>query len=121
MRSRDNYIPYLGVFTAAASSGQLIESLIPHPFPWLRLGGGISACLAMIIFYRPLGKLSPVGVSVLGAVSHSLTQLFIVYFFIVKHYAILYIAPFVIFSAVVTGVINAMIILKVIPGIAPYS
>jgi len=55
---------------------------------------------------RYLFGFSIIGVSILGAVSHNLAQLFVAYFFLIRHRGIFLILPFLIVAAVVTGFIT---------------
>ena len=45
------------------------------PTFYLSFSGALVACVSMILLYRPLGKISLVGVSVVGAVMHNMAQL----------------------------------------------
>jgi heptaprenyl diphosphate synthase len=45
------------------------------------------------------------GVSILGAVTHNLTQLFVAYFFLIRHRGVFLVLPFLIVGGVVTGYI----------------
>jgi len=47
--------------------------------------------------------LSIIGVSILGAVSHNLTQLFVAYLFLIRHKGVFLTLPFLILAGVVTG------------------
>jgi MAF protein len=91
------------------------------PTFYLSFGGAAIACAAMILFYRPLGRISPIGVSVIGAVAHILTQLMLVYLFLVKHEGIFVLLPILLVTAVIAGIINGYLAIKVVPVIAEYS
>jgi len=157
-------IVYISFLIALASVLQIVESLFPHPLPWLRLGlanmitltslvifgyavavqvAALRAILSSFLlgtFFAPsfflsfsgalmsalvmggvyslgrMGKGNPsprypfgfsiVGVSILGALTHNLTQLFVAYFFLVRHKGLFIILPFLIVAAVVTGFIT---------------
>jgi len=157
-------IVYISFLIALASVLQIVESLFPHPLPWLRLGlanmitltslvifgyavalqvatlrailssfllgtfftpgfflsfsGALMSALVMGGIYslgsRRKGNPSPrcpsgfsiVGVSILGALTHNLTQLFVAYFFLVRHRGLFIILPFLIMAAIVTGFIT---------------
>jgi len=49
---------------------------------------------------------SIMGVSILGAVSHNLTQLFVAYLFLIRHRGVFLALPFLIVAGVVTGYIT---------------
>jgi len=55
---------------------------------------------------RYLFGFSIIGVSILGAVSHNLTQLFVAYLFLIRHRGVFLILPFLIVAGVVTGFIT---------------
>jgi len=157
-------IVYISVLIALASTLQIVESLFPHPLPWLRLGlanmitltslvifgyavavqvavlrtilssfllgtfftpgfflsfsGALASALVMGGVYSlgRIGKSNPspqylfgfsiIGVSILGAVSHNVTQLFLAYLFLIRHKGVFLILPFLIVAAVVTGFIT---------------
>ncbi|MFC2061879.1 Gx transporter family protein [Elusimicrobiota bacterium] len=167
MKIKNRYIPYIAVFTAAASVLQVVEWLIPHPLPWLKLGlaniitllvlviagpvfsvsvtigrtvlssflmgtflspafilsfsGGLVSCLAMIIVFRPLGRLSLKGVSILGALTHNFTQLLVVYILLIRHEGIIFLLPVLFIVAVVTGWLNGALVSNIIPSLARFS
>jgi heptaprenyl diphosphate synthase len=157
-------ILHISVLIAFASVLQIVESLFPHPLPWLRLGlanmvtlmslvifgygvaiqvavlrtilssfllgtfltpgfllsfsGALVSALVMGGIYsldrmgkgnpspRYLSGFSIIGVSILGALSHNLTQLFVAYFLLIKHRGVFLILPFLIVAAVITGFIT---------------
>ena len=145
---------FLALFIAIAVTLHVLETLLPTPVPWLRLGlanimtlaalylydgraawtvslarvgigalllgrlfspefwlaaaGAIVATSAMIIVYRAAGRrLSPIGVSAIGAAGHALGQILAARLLIIQHAAIWQIMPlflfFTIFSGVLTG------------------
>jgi len=53
-----------------------------------------------------LPRFSIVGVSILGAVTHNLTQLFFAYLLLIRHRGVFWTLPFLIIAAVVTGLIT---------------
>jgi heptaprenyl diphosphate synthase len=157
-------IAYISVLIAVASTLQIVESLFPHPLPWLRLGLANMITLTSLVifgyavaiqvavlrtilssfllgtFFTPgfflsfsgalvsalvmggvyslgrIGKSNPspqylfgfsiIGVSILGAVSHNVTQLFLAYLFLIRHKGVFLTLPFLIVAAVVTGFIT---------------
>lgn len=84
----------------------------------LSFSGALMSALVMGGIYNlgRMGKGNPsthhltgfsiVGVSILGALTHNLTQLFVAYFFLIRHKGIFMILPFLIAAAVVTGFIT---------------
>ena len=77
----------------------------------LSLGGGITSTLAMGFFLSVLPRLfSIIGLSIIGALFHNITQLFLAYFlFIQRIEAILLIAPFIILLGTLTGTVNGVV------------
>jgi len=163
----ENKIMLLAIYIAAASVFQIIESFLPHPIPYLRLGlanmvtlvaiitaggifglkvavgrtllssfitgsflspgfylsfgGAVISSLVMSVLYRPLGKLTPIGVSIIGAASHNFSQLLIAYFMLIGHIGIIYIFPILIVASVAAGYINGYLAVKIVPKIAEFS
>ncbi|HYA31944.1 MAG TPA: Gx transporter family protein [Thermodesulfovibrionales bacterium] len=77
----------------------------------LSLGGGLSGVLAMgTVSYLSRGLFGPVGLSLVGALSHNLTQLFLAYaLFIQKQEPVLIITPVLMLIGTVTGLVNGLI------------
>ena len=76
----------------------------------LSLSGGISSALVMGALRVVVKKqLSVVGVSIVGALTHNITQLFFAYLLIVKNFQIVYLFPVLMLPAVLTGVLVGMI------------
>lgn len=145
---------FLALFVAIAVSVHVLETLLPTPVPWLRLGlaniitlaalylydgraawtvslarvgigalllgrlfspgfwlalvGTIVATSAMIVLYRVAGRrLSPIGISAIGAAGHALGQILAAQLLIIQHTAIWQIFPvflfFTVFSGILTG------------------
>jgi heptaprenyl diphosphate synthase len=77
----------------------------------LSLAGGMSSALSMgiIVSLSPV-LFSTVGLSIIGAFFHNITQLFLAYFLFVQRIeAILLITPFIILLGTLTGTINGFI------------
>ncbi|MGK2908060.1 MAG: Gx transporter family protein [Desulfuromonadales bacterium] len=145
---------FLAMFIAIAVTLHVLETLLPTPVPWLRLGlanimtlaalylydgraawtvslarvgvgalllgrlfspgfwlaaaGAIVATSAMIIAYRIAGRrLSPIGVSAIGAAGHALGQVLAASLLVIQHTAIWQMFPlfllFTVFSGILTG------------------
>ncbi len=87
----------------------------------LSLAGGVSSTLVMWGTKTVTGRLfGPVGLSLLGALSHNVAQLLTAYVLFVKNFrAILYIAPIIILIGTGTGFVNGVVtnmILKRVKG-----
>ncbi len=91
--------------------GSLFAGTFLGPAFALSLGGGIASTLVMWASKVIFGRLfSPVGLSLLGALAHNITQLFLAYLFFVRRLeAIILISPFIIMAGLVTGTINGII------------
>ncbi|HXX81708.1 MAG TPA: Gx transporter family protein [Thermodesulfovibrionales bacterium] len=77
----------------------------------LSMGGGVSSILAMgLVLSLTPGLFGPVGLSLIGALSHNLSQLFLAYIlFIQKVEPVLIIAPFLILIGTITGTVNGLV------------
>ena len=145
---------FLALFIAIAVTLHVLETLLPTPVPWLRLGlanimtlmalylydgraawtislarvgigalllgrlfspgfwlaaaGAIVATSAMIVMHRVAGRrLSPIGISAIGAAGHALGQILAARLLVIQHPAIWQIMPlflfFTLFSGILTG------------------
>ncbi len=76
----------------------------------MSLGGGVVSTLFMwgtITLFRRLS--GPVSVSILGALAHNTTQLFLAYFLFVRRVeAILIVSPVILIFGIATGIFNGM-------------
>ncbi len=86
----------------------------------MSLGGGVVSTLTMWALMSVFKKyISPVSVSIFGALFHNVTQLFLAYFLFVKQIqAILIVSPVILFFGLLTGIVNGIatsMILKRIP------
>lgn len=91
--------------------GSLFTGTFLGPAFVLSLGGGITSTLVMwsatVLFGRLCG---PVSLSILGALAHNITQLFLAYLFFVKRLeAILFISPIIILFGIITGIFNGIV------------
>ena len=91
--------------------GSLIKGTFLGPGFVLSLAGGVSSTLVMWlagVTFR--GLLSPVGLSLLGAATHNLAQLFFAYLLFVRRLeAIMLIAPVILFFGIITGTFNGVV------------
>ena len=154
MQSQDNYRIALLSSYALALHG--LESLIPMPLPWIRVGlsniitlmtlllfgfraavmvtltrvtlaslfngsflgpgfilslmGGISSILSVACVFTLLpGVFGPVGLSLIGALFHNLSQLLLAYaLFIQKAEPVLIVCPVLILLGTITGLVNGL-------------
>lgn len=91
--------------------GSLLIGSFLGPGFVLSLSGGVTSTLIMggILYIIP-GIFSPLGLSIIGAFFHNITQLGLAYIlFIRKIDAILYISPLILLLGIITGVINGIL------------
>ncbi len=76
----------------------------------LSLGGGVASTLIMGGAYSLFsGIFSPVGIGLIGAMAHNLTQLSLAYLLFIRRIeAILFVAPLILFLGIITGLFNGM-------------
>ncbi|MCK5427620.1 MAG: Gx transporter family protein [Thermodesulfovibrionia bacterium] len=77
----------------------------------LSLGGGVSSTLVMWSAQSLFGKLlGPIGLSLLGALTHNIAQLFLAYLFFIRRIeAIVVISPIIILLGIITGTFNGVV------------
>lgn len=80
----------------------------------LSIAGGLAATLIMGVLLDKNDKLGPVGVSVIGAVIHSFTQLLVVYLLFIPNGGILYLVPWVWLTALVSGLVIGFLFRKAV-------
>ena len=74
--------------------------------------GAIASFFAMYISYRR-NSFSPVGISLIGGVTHNLAQL-LISAFLLNTPAFLWYSPVLLISGIITGLINGLIAIKII-------
>jgi len=96
----------------------LLGSLLSPGF-YLSLSGGLAAALVMELF-RTIGerKFSIVGISMIGAVTHNLVQLYVAFLLLVKSPQIIFLAPMLVLPAIVTGMVNGLLAFFVLRKVA---
>ncbi|MDG5469126.1 Gx transporter family protein [Deltaproteobacteria bacterium IMCC39524] len=103
------------VSLARVGIGALLLGRIFGPGFWLALVGTLFATSAMIIVYRVAGRrLSPIGISAIGAGGHALGQILAARLLVVQHAAIWQVLPFfmlfTLFAGVLTGWLAALLL-----------
>lgn len=74
---------------------------------FLALAGGIAATALMTALRQVFGtRIGPIGLSVVGAAGHAIGQLTIAWLLLVRHEGMWLLLPFLLLSALVTGLIN---------------
>jgi heptaprenyl diphosphate synthase len=88
----------------------------------LGMGGGIGSTLVMGIAHRHFKAIfSLVGISVMGAYTHNIVQLTIVYFLFIRHSEIFYVLPVLLLFGILTGILNGIAATYLISHLAPFS
>ena len=85
----------------------LIRGTLMTPTFLMSLSGGILSYIVMLIFSR-IKMFSPIGVSVLGSISHSIGQIIVV-IIIINLDAVLYYLPFILVLSLATGILSGFI------------
>lgn len=89
--------------------GSFLVGSFLNPGFFLSLSGGIMSTLVMglvILIFRK--AFSPVGVSLIGAFTHNLTQIAVAYLIIVKREEIFLLTPIILGFAILTGMFNGI-------------
>lgn len=126
-----NIVILVGLVTAGRKfvmgitvSGIVLSSFIlgrfPSPFFYLSISRGLIYCLILIIAYRPLGSLNLIGVSILAGLGQNLTLLAVA-LILIKYQGIIYILPVLLVESLVIGLINGILVLKIVPRISKVS
>ena len=101
--------------------GSLFLGTSGSPAFFLSFGGATISCIAMGIIPRGRSRnparFGLTGVSVTGAVTHNLVQLALAWVLFIKHGGILWLAPVLMVTGVITGVITAQIAGYVLDGL----
>jgi heptaprenyl diphosphate synthase len=88
------------------------------PAFFLSASGGLASTAVMAAWLGLSGpngrfRMSMIGLSLWGAVTHNFVQILLVYVFLVKHSSVFYLAPWLGISSVVTGWITGLVAVKV--------
>ncbi|MBI4838476.1 MAG: Gx transporter family protein [Nitrospirae bacterium] len=91
--------------------GSFLRGTFLGPAFVLSLGGGVSSTVVMWLAHTLFKRLlSPIGLSLLGAVTHNIAQLFLAYLFFVRRpEAIIIISPVILLLGTITGAFNGVI------------
>ena len=89
--------------------GSIVIGTFLGPSFWLSLSGGIASALIMSFIYRFFSSVfSLIGVSIFGAYTHSLAQMFLVFWFLIQRKEIFYLLPIILFFSLITGFVNGL-------------
>jgi len=89
--------------------GSIVIGTFLGPSFWLSLSGGIASALIMGLIYRFFSSIfSLIGISIFGAYTHSLTQIILVFSFLIQRKEIFYLLPIILFFSLITGFVNGL-------------
>lgn len=92
--------------------GAVFTFTLLSPATLLSLGGGLASLLAMYLFCSAIpGKLgfSIIGISIVGAITHNIVQIFIVRLLIIKSDSVFSLLPLMLLLGLISGIIIAWI------------
>ncbi len=85
------------------------------------LSGAVVSTIVMLFAFRGLSKhFSLVGISILGALAHNITQMLVAYLYFVRHPAILFELPLLMLAALISGVANGWIAQILVGRVSPF-
>jgi heptaprenyl diphosphate synthase len=103
--------------------GSFITGTFLGPAFLLSFGAGImsTSSMALIIRFTP-GLFSPIGISIIGALFHNVTQLFLAYIVFIKRIEVVIIlSPVIILIGTLTGTLNGIVSGMLIDGLKKYN
>lgn len=80
----------------------------------MSLSGSTISIIIMLLAIKSDINFSIIGISILGAISHNVTQLFVVRYLVIKHSGIFYLTPLMIFLGLITGIVTGLVAFKLI-------
>jgi heptaprenyl diphosphate synthase len=98
----------LNVVIRTVVGSLLTGTFLTQAFFFSFAGGITSALVMLLFFYSWYGRISLVGISVVGATVHNLTQL-ILAIILLKTWAFLFYLPFLLLVAIPTGLFNGLL------------
>ena len=101
-----NFRSALIVAVSKTLIGGFFSGTLLSPTTILSLSGSICSLLVMFLFLKTNINFSIIGISILGAVFHNLTQISAVRFLLIKENSIFYLAPILILMGIITGTIT---------------
>jgi heptaprenyl diphosphate synthase len=96
------------VATGKSLIGSFVTGTLLSPSFLLSFGGALLSSVVMIVFFRYIKGLSIVGVSVVGAFAHLVTQLFLVRLVIIHSDSVLSLYPVIALLSVITGFLTGL-------------
>ncbi|MEK7448729.1 MAG: Gx transporter family protein [Planctomycetota bacterium] len=85
----------------------------------LSVSGALLSTIFMWVFYRLSSRLSKygfslIGISIIGAVIHNISQLALAYYLLIKHPSIFYFLPLLMISSIVMGLLTGLVAAQVL-------
>ncbi len=77
---------------------------------FMAFAGGITSACLMALFIRLLPKTSPIGISIVGAVVHNVTQLSVASFFL-EQVGVFFYLPVLLFAALPAGAVTGIFVI----------
>ena len=104
--------------------GSVIMGSFLTPAFFLSASGGLASALVLALAYKCRGRVfSIIGVSVIGAYAHTITQIVVAYLLLIRHYQVFLLLPlfltFSLFSGIISG-LGAFFLIRLLedaPGI----
>lgn len=94
--------------------GLFTGGLLSPAFAFGVVGGGAAVGAMSLAAYLFKDRFSPVGISIIGAASHSLGQLTVAYLFFISHGVIWNLLPYMLLTSVITGAVVGFIGLRIL-------
>ena len=95
--------------------GAVITATLFTPSFFLSFSGAFFSTLIMFLIYKIFNEnISPIGVSIVGAISHLSAQLSVVYLFILKDKDVFMMIPYLLIFGLITGTLVGYLAYKVI-------
>ncbi len=89
--------------------GTLLMGTFLTPSFFLAFSGGIASTLVLALAHSVFSPwLSVVGISILGAYTHTLVQVLVAYFILIKHFQVFLLLPFFLTFSLITGFISGL-------------
>ncbi len=110
--------PMFAVVVIRVLAGSMLTGALFTPGFLLAFSGGLVSGASMIIARRIGGRhLSAIGISLVGAAAHILTQLLVVRFLMVRNDAVMVLLPLLLSSAVAGGLVVGLISLRLVAAL----
>jgi heptaprenyl diphosphate synthase len=89
--------------------GTLLMGTFLTPAFFLAISGGVASTLVLAIAYRYLGrKFSTVGISVMGAFTHTSVQIVVAYLILIRHFQIFMLLPLFLIFSLLAGILSGL-------------